>query len=483
MLSTVCNLNNCIRILPLIVRLPPLAPTRTSRAVRQLPTMATDYSTLAQPKPMVGVCQFTARADKEENFKTCVSLIHRAKAKGAQMVFLPEACDFIGESRDQSMKMAEPLNGDLISRYQQVAVDTRVWLSIGGFHQKGPKNEKRVRNTHVIISSDGEIKAAYDKSHLFDLDIKDKVRLCESDYTVPGSEIVPPVDTPVGRLGLATCYDLRFPEMSIALTQQGAQILSYPSAFTQTTGMAHWEVLLRSRAIENQCYVVAAAQTGRHNAKRTSYGHAMIVDPWGQVVSACRDGVDVCVAEVDTAYIDKVREEMPVSQHRRHDLYGHIRTTAKRNADASPEYEFGQHSIKSSNVFYRSALSYGFVNIKPLLPGHVLVSPLRPAERFSDLTAAEVADLFSAVQVITRVIEKHYNATSATVAIQDGPEAGQTVKHVHVHILPRKKGDFEKNDDIYTKLEEHDREIGSDRTARTEEEMATEALTLRPYFT
>lgn len=434
-------------------------------------------------KPLVGVCQMTSTADKEANFATCLSLMKSAKARGVQMLFFPEACDYIAESKLQSVEMAEGLDGDLMSRFCQAARENGLWLSIGGFHQKGPKcDPHRVQNTHVIIDSEGQIKATYCKTHLFDLDLKGRERLCESDYTVPGQTIVAPVATPVGNIALSVCYDMRFPELSMLLARQGAQILTYPSAFTQTTGMAHWEVLLRARAIENQCYVIAAAQTGKHNAKRTSYGHAMVVDPWGCVVAQCREGTDMATAEIDLAYLARIREDMPVQAHRRHDLYSELinLNCGTENIDNQEEYTFGHVRVKCGCVFARTSLSFAFVNIKPVLPGHMLVASLRPAERFSDLTQAEVSDLFTLVQKVSNITQEQFGATSLTVTIQDGSQAGQTVKHVHVHILPRKLGDFEQNDDVYLKLEGHDKNMSSSTPGlRTEEQMAEEAALMR----
>lgn len=449
---------------------------------RQLLAMASTVTT-ELPKPLIGVCQMTCTADKEKNFQICQSLVQRAKHKGAVMVFLPEAVDYIGETKQQSIEMAEDMNGTTISKYKELARNSGVWLSIGGFHQK-TDSENHVWNTHVVIDDKGGIKSSYDKTHLFDLDIPGKIRLCESDYTVPGSRIVPPVNTPAGKVGLSICYDLRFPEMSTALAKQGADILTYPSAFTVPTGLAHWEVLLRSRAIETQCYVVAAAQTGKHNEKRQSYGHAMIIDPWGAVIAQCREGTDVAVAEIDLKYLNSVRTSMPVSNHRRPDLYGNIQNISKCltcGLDDQKVYKFGHCQIKSDQVFYKTQLSYAFVNIKPVLPGHVLVAPLRHAERFSDLTPNETADLFTTVQSVSNAVKKHFKGTSLTIAIQDGKEAGQTVQHVHVHILPRRAGDIPNNDDIYHELERHDKEV-KPGDLRSEEVMAAEASQLRQYF-
>ncbi|KAF9933931.1 Nitrilase [Modicella reniformis] len=176
---------------------------------------------------------------------------------------------------------------------------------------------------HVLINDEGSVVESYRKIHLFDVDIANGPRLMESQSTVAGNSIVPPVSTPVGKVGLGICYDLRFPEMALELRRQGAEILTYPSAFTVKTGEAHWEVLLRSRAIETQSYVVAAAQVGKHSEKRSSYGHAMIVDPWGKVVAEC-DGQEeeaIAVAPIDFAALERIRLEMPVMNHRRYDIF------------------------------------------------------------------------------------------------------------------------------------------------------------------
>ncbi|XP_061664447.1 deaminated glutathione amidase isoform X2 [Syngnathoides biaculeatus] len=165
----------------------------------------------------------------------------------------------------------------------------------------------------------GEIVSTYRKCHLFDVELPEKgVSLNESAFTIPGDSLAAPVQTPVGQLGLGVCYDLRFPEFSLALRKSGADILTFPSAFTEATGAAHWEVLLRARAIENQCYVLAAAQVGRHHAKRSSYGHALAVDPWGAVIADCGgERAGVALVEVDLEKIRTVRGNMPLQKHRR----------------------------------------------------------------------------------------------------------------------------------------------------------------------
>ncbi|XP_053377502.1 deaminated glutathione amidase-like [Mercenaria mercenaria] len=450
--------------------------------------MATaDINSLSEPCSVIGVCQMTCTGDKSANFQKAKSLVERCKALGAKMVFLPEACDFIADSKQQSMDLAESLQGETIGKYRQLAKELSVWISIGGFHQKPPDlNVKKLYNTHVMLDDKGNIQGTYCKSHMFDLDIPGKIRLCESDYTLPGNKITPPIETPAGKVALAICYDMRFPEMSLALRNQGAEILTYPSAFTIPTGMAHWHVLLRNRAIESQCYVVAAAQTGWHNEKRSSYGHSLIVDPWGTVLAECGEGEGVCVAEIDLEYLQKVRLQMPLQNHRRTDLYGDIVLhTPVDNIDSWSEYEFGHCKIGSKQVFYRTALSFAFVNLKPVQPGHVLVASIRKVKRFNDLEPAEMSDLFRVVSHVSKVVEKHFKGTSLTLSVQDGPEAGQTVEHVHVHVLPRKAGDFAQNDDVYKELETHDDHLDEDRLhgkVRTVEQMNAEAAQLRAYF-
>ncbi|XP_042296021.1 deaminated glutathione amidase isoform X2 [Sceloporus undulatus] len=278
------------------------------------------------PKPLIAVCQVTSTPDKEHNWACCSQLVREATHRGVCVVFLPEAFDFIGSSVEETLRLAEPLGGDHIQRYISLARECGVWLSLGGFHERGSdwKSTQRIYNCHLLLDPKGTLAAAYRKTHLFDVELEGRVSLKESAFTNPGSEIVAPADTPAGKVGLATCYDLRFPEMSLALVQEGAEILTYPSAFTVPTGSAHWEPLLRARAIETQCYVVAAAQTGKHHDRRASYGHSMVVDPWGSVVAQCQEGPGLCYAEIDLAYLRRVRQEMPVFRHRRSDLYGRV---------------------------------------------------------------------------------------------------------------------------------------------------------------
>ncbi|XP_051563818.1 deaminated glutathione amidase [Myxocyprinus asiaticus] len=282
-------------------------------------------SMMSSSHPVAAVCQVTSTPDKEANFTACKRLIEQAKENGASMIFLPEGFDYIGSSREETLQLSESLDGDIITRYTHLARKLDVWLSLGGFHERGHewKSDQRIYNSHIIIDGQGKIVSVYRKGHLFDVELTGKgVSLKESAFTIPGPRLVPPVQTPIGKVGLGVCYDLRFPELSSALQRHGAEILTYPSAFTVATGSAHWEVLLRARAIETQCYVLAAAQVGAHHSKRMSYGHASAVDPWGLVIGDC-GGTDVGIAmvQIDLQGLRDIRRDMPVQQHRREKEY------------------------------------------------------------------------------------------------------------------------------------------------------------------
>ncbi|XP_054662158.1 deaminated glutathione amidase isoform X1 [Grus americana] len=307
---------------------PPCAPgrPRSSGTPDSCPRPPRAMAGLPGLKPLVAVGQVTSTPDKELNFAACAGLVREASRRGACLVFLPEGFDYIGSDTAQTLSLAEGLDGDLMGRYAELARDCGVWLSLGGFHERGRDwpTTQRIYNCHVLLDAAGRLVAAYRKTHLCDVELEGRVTMKESSFTNPGTEIVPPVSTPAGKLGLSICYDLRFPEISLALRRAGAEILTYPSAFTVPTGSAHWEVLLRARAIESQCYVVAAAQTGKNHERRMSYGHALVVDPWGAVVAQCREGTGLCYAEIDLDYLHRIRREIPVHSHRRPDLYGTV---------------------------------------------------------------------------------------------------------------------------------------------------------------
>lgn len=438
---------------------------------------------MTAPKPSLSswaaVVQMTVSSDLTANLGQAAKLIRQASARGAEMVFLPEACDYIGESRQQTLALAQPMGGQTMGEYQRMAVESCVWLSLGGVHTLTEGEDGRTGNTHVIINKEGEIVETYNKSHLFDVNIPGSVSLSESDYVTPGASLPPPVPSPIGRLGLGICYDLRFPEHSQALVKAGAELLTFPSAFTVTTGQAHWESLLRARAIETQSYVIAAAQTGKHNAKRNSYGHSMIVDPWGVVVAQCGEGEGLAMASIDLEYLHTLRGNMPVQNQRRPDLYGKVEIQKGKSVDLPRDdfvFNFGPAKVPGPAIFYRTSQTVAFVNKKPVVVGHFLVSPVREVGKIGDLTSCEVADLFKVVQKVEGFVQRFYKVDSTTISVQNGPLAGQSIPHVHVHILPRREGDFAENDDIYKELQDHDKV----KTGwRTEEEMVMEAKLVR----
>lgn len=241
-----------------------------------------------------------------------------AASAGAKLLCLPENFSFVGDLQGESLKIAEPLDGPTMQGYCSLARESNIWLSLGGFQEKG-SDDAHLRNTHVLIDDNGNIRSTYSKMHLFDVDVPGGAVYKESSFTEAGKDIVV-VDSPFGRLGVTVCYDLRFPELYQQLRfNHDAQVLLVPAAFTTVTGQAHWEILLRARAIETQCYVIAAAQAGKHNEKRESYGDTLIIDPWGTIVGRLSDrsSTGITVADIDFSLIESVRAKMPVSKHRK----------------------------------------------------------------------------------------------------------------------------------------------------------------------
>ena len=274
---------------------------------------------MATDVPRIAVGQMCASSDVEKNFEVVADLCSQAKDRGCSMLFLPECFAFIGVKGTDALAVMEPLNGPLLGRYRELAAKHGLWLSLGGFAEQGPDRDRRF-NAHIIVNDAGEIRASYRKIHLFDVDMGDVNGpvLMESRTAAAGEALVT-CDSPAGKLGLTVCYDLRFPEMFARLRYElGCEMMLVPSAFTKPTGQAHWETLLRARAIETQSYVVAAAQAGVHSEGRASHGHAMIVDPWGKVVAELGgDETGIAVADVDLGYLKDVRSRIPVEAHRR----------------------------------------------------------------------------------------------------------------------------------------------------------------------
>ena len=285
---------------------------------------------------LAAVAQIKSTGIISDNLAQCITLIRSAAQAGAKAIFLPEATDFIAPTAAVAALTRSTDNARFVQGIQSAAKESNVWVSVGIHEPPSAQqdetdkanNNGRVRcyNTQLLIDQTGAILDRYRKLHLFDVDIKGGLKILESDSTIPGTALLKPRPTPLGTIGLLTCYDLRFPEASLSLRRQGAQLLSYPSAFTVRTGAAHWETLLRARAIETQSYVLAAAQVGAHDGtKRISWGHAMIVDPWGSVVAQCADiqpyRPTFCLADIDLQALENTRKEMPLWEQRRHDVF------------------------------------------------------------------------------------------------------------------------------------------------------------------
>jgi len=277
---------------------------------------------IMQRRVLVAVAQMTSTTSIRKNYEVVQDLVKRASNVGCKLVAFPECFSFLGDAEIKSPQIAEPLDGDILGKYKELARQHQIWLSLGGFQQSSPDPEK-VYNTHVILNNEGKLVDHYQKIHLFDVDIPNGPKLLESGYTVPGDRIVT-VDSPAGVLGVTTCYDVRFPGLYSNLRRRGAEVLLIPAAFTVKTGFAHWETLLRARAIENQCFVLAAAQIGKHNSKRETYGYSMIIDPWGTVLAQTSPKETkpcLAFAELDFNSLENIRMSMPIGNHEKTDLY------------------------------------------------------------------------------------------------------------------------------------------------------------------
>jgi predicted amidohydrolase len=271
----------------------------------------------------VGAVQLCSTDDLQANLATCRTLAGRAVAEGAQLIVLPECFSFLGRVEGDKMAIAEAADqvaagaggGPILGMLRELATSHGVWLVGGGTPEIVPGDPKRAYNTALVIDPRGELVARYRKIHLFDVDIPGGAVLRESDATAAGSELVV-ADIGGAKVGLSICYDVRFPELYRRLVKdRGAEVLLVPAAFTAHTGAAHWHLLLRARAIEDQAWVVAAAQWGRHNEKRESFGHSLIIDPWGTIVAEHPTGDGVVVATLDGATVAKRRTQMPCLDH------------------------------------------------------------------------------------------------------------------------------------------------------------------------
>jgi deaminated glutathione amidase len=265
----------------------------------------------------VGAVQLRSTDDLAANLARCGELTAQAATEGAQLVVLPECFSFLGRREGDKLAIAETVDGTgpVMTALRELATRHGVWMIGGGTPELVPGDARRSYNTAVAIDPRGEVVARYRKIHLFDIDIPGGAVLRESDSTAPGDELVV-VEIGDAPVGVSICYDVRFPELYRQLVKDmGAEVLLVPAAFTAHTGAAHWHLLLRARAVEDQAWVVAPAQWGRHNDKRESYGHTLVVDPWGTVVAERADGDGVVIATLDGAAVEKRRTQMPCLSH------------------------------------------------------------------------------------------------------------------------------------------------------------------------
>jgi predicted amidohydrolase len=264
----------------------------------------------------IALAQMQSGIDPQANAAVLDAAIGAAAAGGAVMLFTPEMSGLLDRDRKRASAHVRLEEDDLVlARAREGAAKHQVWVELGSLALLGG-SEGRLVNRSFLIDSAGAVRARYDKMHLFDVDLPSGESWRESAAYAPGEETVV-ADTPIGRLGLSICYDLRFPALYAGLSAAGATVLSIPAAFTAPTGRAHWHVLMRARAIENAAWVIAAAQTGHHEDGRTTYGHSLVVDPWGEVVLDMGDEPGVGFAEIDRARGDEVRAQIPVLLHRK----------------------------------------------------------------------------------------------------------------------------------------------------------------------
>jgi nitrilase len=263
----------------------------------------------------IAALQMVSTPDVARNLDAAAALIARAATAGAQLAALPEYFCLMGRRDDDKLAIAEAPGDGPIQRFlAQQARSHAMWIIGGTLPLRGTESG-RVRNSSLVFAPDGSLSARYDKMHLFAF-ATEREQYDEGRVLEAGSELVALQAGPL-RVGLSVCYDLRFPELYRALMQPPCELLCVPSAFTYTTGQAHWELLLRARAVENQCVVLAPAQGGLHENGRRTWGHSMIVDPWGDVLAMQAEGEGVVLASVDEARMEQVRRQLPALRHRR----------------------------------------------------------------------------------------------------------------------------------------------------------------------
>lgn len=276
-------------------------------------------------KSRIGLVQLVSSQEVNRNLPTVATLVEKAVSEGAQAVFLPENFAALGHSNPRAIGEHElTSSGPVRSFLASLAAEQRVWIFAGTLPiaatPDGRQIEgKRVRAASLVFDPEGAEVARYDKIHMFDVDVADNHRRYrESDVFEPGTDVVT-LSTPFGKAGLSVCYDIRFPELYRRLFMQSVDLVTIPSAFTVTTGEAHFRLLMRARAVENCCFTIAACQGGNHDSGRQTYGHSMVCDPWGRVLGELKQGEGVLLVDLDRSEQDRLRQDMPFRQQVRLD--------------------------------------------------------------------------------------------------------------------------------------------------------------------
>jgi nitrilase len=266
------------------------------------------------------VIQMTSSSSVATNLANARQLLERARANGAALASLPENFAIMGRTEADKIEVAENMGEGAIQSFLSLSArELGMWI-IGGTIPITVEAPGRVAAACLVFDDAGRCVARYDKIHLFDVDLPDREEQYRESATIAAGSAPVVVSTPIGRVGLAVCYDIRFPELFRALLAQGAEVLSLPSAFTAPTGRAHWELLVRARAVENLCYVLASAQSGTHENGRETWGDSMIVDPWGQVLDRVAAGPGLAVAAIDRTLQKELRSRFPALSHRRFEV-------------------------------------------------------------------------------------------------------------------------------------------------------------------
>ena len=262
----------------------------------------------------VAVIQTLSGAHLKKNLDALLPFFETAALKGVDLISLPENFAFMGHAETDKYTVAEKYEdkGEIQQFISYLAKTYQLWVIAGTIPIQG--QGQRVYAASLVYDATGRCVARYDKIHLFDAHASEYEVHQESNTIQPGSSVVV-VDTPVGRIGLSVCYDVRFPELYRQMAEQGADIFTVSSAFTAVTGKAHWDILLRARAIENLCYVLAPNQGGKHENGRSTYGHSMIIDPWGTVLAVTPSGPSMIMADLDLEHLRLIRERLPCNQH------------------------------------------------------------------------------------------------------------------------------------------------------------------------